>query len=68
MRNEEITARFSSPEELSAALSELRRSGAVCHIGTLPAGELRAPTVHLTVRADDRSLARAILRRSGGEV
>ena len=64
-----VTASFPSPEHLDAALFELRRSGAVCHTGTLVPPPFAAnPTLHVTVRPEDAVLARAILRRSGGAI
>lgn len=69
MHSEQITAHFSSGEELTAALSELRRSGAVYHTGSLPyRGDMRSPTIHFTVRQTDGCMARAIIRRAGGTV
>ncbi len=65
---ERITARFPSSDALESALADLRRSGAVCHTGSLvwPVGA--APTVHFTVRAADACAARAIVRRAGGRL
>ncbi len=64
-----VTASFPSPEHLDAALFELRRSGAVCHTGTLAPPPFAAnPTLHVTVRPEDAVLARVIVRRAGGQI
>ena len=64
-----VTARFDTAEQLDAALFELRRSGAVCHTGTLsPEMFPAAATLHVAVRPENAVLARAILRRSGGAI
>lgn len=61
-----ITARFASPEALEAALWDLRRLGAVCRGSQLAGDGAAGSTLHITVRPDDASMARAILRRAGG--
>ena len=64
-----VAARFDTAEQLDAALFELRRSGAVCHTGTLsPPPFYSPPTLHVAVRPENAVLARAILRRSGGAI
>ena len=66
MEHQQITARFRCGEDIDNALFELRRSGAVCHAPSLPTTGVRCPTLRLAVRAEDASLARAVIRRSGG--
>jgi len=61
-----IIARFPGVEELDAALSDLRRCGAVVHTGSLLWLGAAPPTLHLTVRPVDACMARAIVRRAGG--
>ena len=69
MTTQQITAHFDSSEQVNAALSDLRRAGAVCHTGTLPyQGTGGSPTLHLSVRPADALLARDIIRRSGGRL
>lgn len=64
-----VTARFSSAESLESALCDLRRLGAVHCAGALGLRPGTVPAVlHVSVRAADVSLARAILRRSGGAI
>ncbi len=67
--NQHITARFDSGDQINTALWNLRRAGAVCHTGTLPyAPSASSATLHLMVRGTDASLARTIIRQSGGRV
>ena len=69
MFTQSVAARFETREAMDAALFELRRSGAVCHTGTLSPGTFpAAATLHVTVRPENAVLARAILRRSGGAI
>ena len=64
-----IEARFGSAEELETALSDLRRLGAVRCSGALGLRMGESPSVlHVSVRTDDASLARAIVRRAGGAI
>lgn len=65
---ERITARFPSSDALEAALADLRRSGAVCHTGSLAWPREAASTVHFTVHSADACLARTIVRRAGGRL
>lgn|GEM_PF-982390 len=69
MRATPLTASFRSGEDLETALSDLRRLGAVRCAGSLVRpGESAAPTLRITVRRDDASMARAVLRRAGGVI
>ena len=68
MLSKAITARFPSAEELEAALWDLRRAGAVRCTPSLHSALSEHPTLHVTVRPDDASMTRAILRRAGGTV
>ena len=64
-----VTARFGDPEALETALCDLRRLGAVRCSGALGLRAGETPSVlHVSVRPDDASLARAILRRAGGAI
>ena len=66
MTGNSLTARFDSAETLDAALSDLRRLGALRCREELAAPVKGGATLHITVRSADASMARAILRRSGG--
>ena len=68
MLSKAITARFPSAEELESALWDLRRFGAVRCTPSLHGVLLERPTLHVTVRPEDMSLARAVLRRAGGTI
>ena len=68
MTAEQITVRFSSEEQLSAALADLRRAGAVSPLGWPPGPGGLAPTLHFSVPARQAALARAIVRRAGGRL
>lgn len=69
MHTQQLTARFSTGDEVNAALADLRRSGAVCHTGAIPYDGLGAyPVLRFTVRENDLCLAKAIIRRAGGRV
>ena len=64
-----ISARFGEPEALEAALCDLRRLGAVRCSGVMGLRPGETPAVlHISVRAEDASLARAILLRAGGTI
>ena len=67
MMTRQITAHFISGEQVNAALADLERAGALHHTGSLPyAPGAGRPTLHCSVRRDNFSLARDIIRRSGG--
>lgn len=67
MHTQQLTARFPGGDEMNAALADLRRSGVMCHTGTLPcAGLGPAPVLRISVRENDLSLAKAIVRHAGG--
>ena len=69
MRATPLTAQFRSGEDLEAALCDLRRMGAVHCSGAFSPGECcGTPTLRVTVRRDDASMARAVLRRAGGVI
>lgn len=65
---ESIHARFDSREPLGEVLYEMRRSGATHHVGTVPMPAGGAFELRLSVREENASLARAIIRRSGGVI
>ena len=69
MQSTHLEARFETGEELADTLTELRRSGALCHTGKLPypPGGV-SPTLYLSVRPEDAALAVSIIRRCGGRV
>ena len=62
-----ISVRFQDTEGLSAALSDLHRLGGV-HCSEAFSAASAHSTLHLTVRPADASMARAIVRRAGGEI
>ena len=69
MRSVCVSARFCCREELESALSDLRRLGAVHCAGSARSPAGGAPgVVHVSVAAANASMARAILRRAGGEL
>ena len=69
MHTQQLTARFSTGDEVNAALAYLRRSGAVWHTGAIPYDAPGAyPVLHFTVRESDLCLAKAIIRHAGGRV
>ena len=68
MLSKAITARFPSADALEAALWDLRRLGAVGCTPTLQGAVWEKPTLHVTVRPGDASMARAILLRAGGTI
>lgn len=63
-----LSARFGDGEALERALSDLRRLGAL----RCPEAERTAwngaATMHVTLRPEDASMARAIVRRAGGVI
>ena len=64
-----LSARFRDGEELNAALSDLRRLGAVrCREELRAAPEVGGSVLHLTVRLRDASMARTIVLRAGGVI
>ena len=69
MKNIHVAARFETPEALETALWDLRRLGAVrCTGDRTPWRQSAGAVVHISVREADASMARAVLRRAGGEI
>ena len=69
MQTTHLEARFETGEALADTLTELRRSGALCHTGKLPYPAHSAnPTLYLSARPEDSALAVSIIRRCGGRV
>ena len=68
MLSKSITARFPSADALDTAMWDLRRLGALRCWPTLQGTTQARPTLHVSVRPGDASMARAILRRAGGTI
>ena len=69
MASKAVTARFSTPEELEAALCDLRRFGAVNCSPAPGSFRPRGPEVlHFTVSVSRLSMARAVVTREGGKL
>ena len=66
---ETITARFPDRETLDCALNDLRRLGAAHYVPCAdPSRGWGAATLCMTVSVRNASLARAVVRRAGGEL
>ena len=64
-----VKASFPTGESLEGALSDLRRFGAIRCVGDLGAGPFGGDALlRVTVRAEDASLTRAVIRRAGGRI